>query len=216
MDLGCWFTLHTLYTLWPCASDYACAVQQQLFKRLLTYVAILSSTSSSKRLQPQGKVNGHSKLGMAVQNACLFGNFGQSNSLVILYTEKAFHQICCKHVIAKCYSQHGLCPSSNSYQTFLLATALLVAGLTLTLWITVSARTQALFEDCLYNVMASLWLVPIKAHDTYWPCCFSWVSNDSQYEDKKYYSAHNFATRVSYGTYVSVYDGFHGSVVRIL
>ena len=43
-----------------------------------------------------------------------------------------------------------------------VATALLVGGPTLTLWIpgqTPPARTQALFKGCLYNVGGSLWLI---------------------------------------------------------
>ena len=47
-----------------------------------------------------------------------------------------------------------------------VATALLVGGPTLTLWIpgqTPPARTQALFKGCLYNVGGSLWLIPSNA-----------------------------------------------------
>ena len=41
------------------------------------------------------------------------------------------------------------------------------------------------------------------------------ASSGSQKETKMYYSAHNFATRVSFGTYESVHDGKLGNVVRI-
>ena len=34
--------------------------------------------------------------------------------------------------------------------------------------------------------------------------------------DKIYYNSHIFATRVSFGMYVSVHDGTHDSVVRIM
>jgi len=37
----------------------------------------------------------------------------------------------------------------------------------------------------------------------------------AQRKTKNYYSSHNFATRVSFGTQVSVHEGLHGSVVSL-
>jgi len=83
-----------------------------------------------------------------------------------------------------------------------MATTLLVAGLTLTLWMTGQmplqppAQTQVLFKCCPYNSMQLAYGSFQLMHVTWWPCCSSQASNSSQKGKQIHYSAHNFTTRV--------------------
>ena len=106
---------------------------------------------------------------------------------------------------------------------FQVATALLVAGSTLTAWILgrlrlhPPAHTQASFKalGCSYNCMrltcGSFQLTHMSRDNT----LFNASSHGGQKEDKRYYSAHNVATRVSFDTQASVHDSDHYDVDRI-
>jgi len=92
-----------------------------------------------------------------------------------------------------------------------VATALLVAGPTLTFWI--PGWTVCIYQlvlkwcskaiGCLYNCR---WLADglfQLTHVIWWPCCSIdqvWASHAAKTKMKHYYSAHNIATRVSFGT----------------
>jgi len=92
-----------------------------------------------------------------------------------------------------------------------VATAFLVAGLTLTLWMpgqtlfastsSYSGLVQRLPAACIMQV-ASLWLIPVNSHDTCQPCCLSLsgVSNGGQKANDIYYRIHKFAFRVIIST----------------
>jgi len=88
-----------------------------------------------------------------------------------------------------------------------VATTLLVAGNTLTFWIlwqtsfsstssysSLAQSARLLVELC----AAHLWLVPINAHVTWWTRCSIDRAMAAKTKTKRYYSAHNVATRVSF------------------
>ena len=107
-----------------------------------------------------------------------------------------------------------------------VATALLVAGLTLTLWMpgqtlfastsSCSGLVQRLPAACIMQV-ANLWLIPINAHDTCWPCCLSssGVSNCGQKAKKYILQRSQLCLQGDYQHVSLVHNGDHDSVDRI-
>jgi len=92
---------------------------------------------------------------------------------------------------------------------FQVATALPVAGSTLTFWIPwqTSFASTSSYSSIVQSARllvqlyaANSWLVLINAHVTWWPRCWiEWVMA-AKTKTIHYYIAHNVATRVSFGT----------------
>ena len=91
--------------------------------------------------------------------------------------------------------------SGCSYNCW-VASALLIAGFTLTLWI--PGQSQFAFTSSYWSLIqrlptASLWLISINASHVM-TMLFELSEQWQPEEDKNQYSPHNFATRVSVGT----------------
>jgi len=83
-----------------------------------------------------------------------------------------------------------------------VATALLVAGSTLTFWIPPFASTSSYSSvkvlGCSCNCRRLAYGSLVNAHVTWWPrCSIDWAMA-AKTTTKRYYSAHNVATRVSF------------------
>ena len=101
-----------------------------------------------------------------------------------------------------------------------VATTLMVSCLILTLWMLGQTlvpliHTQASFKGFPYNCRQLAYGSFQLTHVTWQPWRSSRASNGSQKEYKKFLSAHNCATGVSFSMQVSVHDDNHGSVLRI-
>ena len=100
---------------------------------------------------------------------------------------------------------------------FQVATALLVAGSTLTLWrpkfVCTSSYSSVVQSARL--LVSNLRLIPINAHVTWCPRCSIDRAMAVQTKTEHYYSAHNVSTRLSFDTWASVHDSDHYDVYRI-